>query len=167
MCRCGEGLAQLYRSPHVQHFFNSIPMSALYSHKAIHQPYAMRKVCGLSSALVGKITSRSTQNRRGTVLYKDINIHRNSQETVPLSSLTSFMVQESVYSLKEELHVSDALVAQNCNVVGAVRGLSEGKLICGHTGIGDGRVWHGFPDALVNSVMICSWDDKTDDEFRI
>ena len=72
----------------------------------------MRKVCGLSYASVGKITPHSIQNRRGTVLYKDINIHLNGQGTVPLLSLTSFTVQESVYSLKEELHVSDALVAQ-------------------------------------------------------
>ena len=106
-------------SPHVQHFLNSIPMSAFYNHKAIHQPYVMRKVCGLSYASVGKINSHSTQNRRGTaVLYKDINIHLNGQGTVPLSSLTSFAIQESVYSLEKELHVSDALVAQNCNVVG-------------------------------------------------
>ena len=80
-------------------------MLALYNHKAIHQPYAMRKVCGLSYASVGKITSHSTQNRRGTVPYKDINIHLNGQGAVPLSSLTSFTVQKSVYSLEKELHV--------------------------------------------------------------
>ena len=92
LIRCGDGLAQLYRRPHVQHIFNSIPMQAFYNHKAIHQPYAVKKVCGLSSASVGKITSHSTQNKRGTVLYKDINIHLNGQGTVPLSSLTSFTV---------------------------------------------------------------------------
>ena len=48
----------------------------------------------------------------------------------------------------------------------AVHGLSEGKLTCRHTGIGDAMMWHGFPDALVNSVTICSWDDKTDDELE-
>ena len=48
----------------------------------------------------------------------------------------------------------------------AVHGLSEGKLTCGHTGIGDAMMWHGFPDALVNSVTICSWDAKTDDELE-
>ena len=52
------------------------------------------------------------------------------------------------------------------NYAEAVRGFPEGKLICGHTGIGDGRMWHGFPDALVNSVTIYSWDDKTDDELE-
>lgn len=40
------------------------------------------------------------------------------------------------------------------------------KAVTSVTGIGDSRIWHGFPDALVNSVTICSWDDKTDSELE-
>ena len=53
------------------------------------------------------------------------------------------------------------------NYAHAVETLPDRNLLCGNTGIGDSRLWHGFPDALVNCTLtICSPKQMGSEEFE-